>query len=145
MDLAKGEEAVAIAAIFDEGRLQRWLDPRYAGEIDIAAKLFLISRFEIEFFNPITAESQQLVFPPGGRHLSASCWALCCVSPAARKSNAGAALRSAAVSVPGQPDDDVSACRRPDATRRPFARRIAKTCVCLARFVCLMRILSGPY
>ncbi|MGE0280812.1 MAG: hypothetical protein AB7P20_09400 [Rhizobiaceae bacterium] len=46
------------------------------------------------------------------------------------------------VLVLGQPDNDVSACGRPDATRRPFARRIAKTLDGLVRFACPMRILT---
>jgi hypothetical protein len=62
MDFAKGQEAVAIASIFDEGGLQRWLDPRYAGEIDISAKLFLILGLEIEFFNPIAASHNDTRF-----------------------------------------------------------------------------------
>src|SRR6185437_10797690 len=39
MDFAEGEEAVAVAAIFDEGGLQRRLHARDLGEIDIAAQL----------------------------------------------------------------------------------------------------------
>ena len=42
MDFAEGEEAVAVAAVVDEGGLQRRLDPRHLGEIDIAAKLFAV-------------------------------------------------------------------------------------------------------
>ena len=42
MDLAEGEEAVAIAAILDEGGLQGWFDPRHLGEIDISLELFLV-------------------------------------------------------------------------------------------------------
>ena len=37
MDFGKGEEAVAIAAIFDEGGLKRRLDARHFRQIDIAA------------------------------------------------------------------------------------------------------------
>src|SRR6516162_10718126 len=39
MDFAEGEEAVAVAAVLDEGRLKRRLNPRYLGEIDVAAQL----------------------------------------------------------------------------------------------------------
>src|SRR3546814_13362866 len=38
VDLAKGEEAVAIAAIFDERRLQRRFDAGYLGQIDIRSE-----------------------------------------------------------------------------------------------------------
>ena len=40
MDFAEGEKAVAIAAVVDEGGLQRRLDARHLGQIDVAAKLF---------------------------------------------------------------------------------------------------------
>ena len=36
MDFREGEEAVAVAAVIDEGRLQRRLDARHLGEIDVA-------------------------------------------------------------------------------------------------------------
>ena len=39
MDFAERQKTVAIAAIFDEGGLQRRFDPRYLGEIDVAAQL----------------------------------------------------------------------------------------------------------
>ena len=38
MDFAEGQEPVAIAAVVHEGRLQRWLDPRDLGQVDIAAQ-----------------------------------------------------------------------------------------------------------
>ena len=56
MDFAEGEEAVAIAAIFDEGRLQRRFDPRDLGEIDIAAKLLALRGLEIKLFDAIAAD-----------------------------------------------------------------------------------------
>ena len=37
MDFAEGEEAVAVAAILDERRLQGRLYPRDLGEVDVAA------------------------------------------------------------------------------------------------------------
>ena len=55
MDFAEGQEAVAIAAILDEGRLQRRLNAGDLGEIDIAAELFALRAFEIEFFDAIAA------------------------------------------------------------------------------------------
>ena len=44
MDFAEGQEAVAVAAVVDEGRLQRRLDARHLGEIDIAAQEFARGR-----------------------------------------------------------------------------------------------------
>jgi hypothetical protein len=37
MDLAEGEEAVPVAAIFDKRRLQRGFNPRHLGKIDVAS------------------------------------------------------------------------------------------------------------
>jgi hypothetical protein len=51
MDFVEGQEAVTVAAIFDERRLQAGFDARYLGKIDITAKLFAVLAFEIEFFN----------------------------------------------------------------------------------------------
>ena len=42
MDFVEGQEAVAVAAVLDEGRLQRRLNARHLGEIDIAAELFSV-------------------------------------------------------------------------------------------------------
>jgi len=51
MDLGEGEEAVPVAAVIDEGRLQRRLDPRHLGEIDVSGDLPLVDRLEIELVN----------------------------------------------------------------------------------------------
>jgi hypothetical protein len=56
MDFAEGEEAVAIAAIFDEGGLQRRFDARDLGEIDIAAKLLALGGLEIKLFDAIATD-----------------------------------------------------------------------------------------
>ncbi len=56
MDFGKRQEAVAVAAVLDERRLQRRLDPRYLGEIDVAAKLFAVRGLEIEFLNAVAAQ-----------------------------------------------------------------------------------------
>jgi hypothetical protein len=67
MDFAEGEEAVAIAAVFNEGGLKRWLYARDLGEIDIAAKLFALGRFEIKLFNAIaTHHDDPGLFRVGG-------------------------------------------------------------------------------
>jgi hypothetical protein len=55
MDFAEGEEAVAIAAIFDERGLQRRLYARDFGKVDIAAQLLALGGFEIKFFDAIAA------------------------------------------------------------------------------------------
>ena len=56
MDFAEGEEAMAVAAIFDEGRLQRRLYARDLGEVDVAAQLFALGGFEIKFLDAIAAD-----------------------------------------------------------------------------------------
>ena len=56
MDFAEGQEAVAIAAVVDEGGLQRRLYPRDLGEIDVAAQLPAVRRLEVEFLDPIAAQ-----------------------------------------------------------------------------------------
>jgi len=56
MDFAEGEEAMAITAILDEGRLQRWLYPCDLGKVDIAAQLFALGSFEIKFLDAIAAD-----------------------------------------------------------------------------------------
>jgi hypothetical protein len=55
MDFAEGEEAVTVAAILDEGRLQRWLYPRDLGEIDVAPQLFALGGLEIKLFDAVAA------------------------------------------------------------------------------------------
>ncbi len=57
MNLAEGEEAVPIAAIFDEGGLKRRFYTRDLGEIDIAFDLFFSGGLEVEFFEAMTAEN----------------------------------------------------------------------------------------
>ena len=53
MDFREGEEAVAVAAVIDEGRLQRRLDPGDLGEVDVAGELPLVQRLEVEFLDPV--------------------------------------------------------------------------------------------
>ena len=57
MNFAEGQEAVAIAAVIDECRLQRRFDARHLGQIDVAAELFAASRLEVEFFDSIAAQN----------------------------------------------------------------------------------------
>ena len=56
MNFAEGEKTVTVAAIFDEGRLQRRFDPRDLGEINIAAQLFALRGLEIKFFDAVAAD-----------------------------------------------------------------------------------------
>ncbi len=56
MDLVEGEEAVPIAAVLDERRLQRRFDPRHLGEIDVALKLLFARALEVEFVEAIAVE-----------------------------------------------------------------------------------------
>ena len=56
VDFGERQKAVAVAAILDEGRLQRRFDPRYLGEIDIAAKLLAVRGLEIEFLDAVAAQ-----------------------------------------------------------------------------------------
>ena len=57
MDFAERQEAVAVAAVFDERRLQRRLNARHLGEIDISAKLLALRRLEVKFFDSIAAQN----------------------------------------------------------------------------------------
>jgi hypothetical protein len=56
VDFVEGEEAVTIAAVLDEGRLQRRLNARHLGEIDIPSELLAVLALEIEFFNAVSVD-----------------------------------------------------------------------------------------
>jgi len=56
MDFAERQEAMAVAAILDERRLQRRLYARDLGEIDIAAELLALGGLEIKFFDAVAAD-----------------------------------------------------------------------------------------
>ena len=62
MDFAESQKAVAVAAIFDEGRLKRRLHPGHFGQIDIASQLFSVSGFEVEFLDPVSANHHNPCF-----------------------------------------------------------------------------------
>ena len=49
------QEAVAVAAVVDEGRLQRRFNARNFGEVDITAKLFAVGTLEVELLDAIAA------------------------------------------------------------------------------------------
>jgi hypothetical protein len=56
MDFAERQKAVAVAAIFDEGGLQRRLYARHLGEIDISTQLLALGSLEIKLFDTIAAD-----------------------------------------------------------------------------------------
>src|SRR3984885_13499294 len=56
VDFAEGQEAVTVAAIFDEGRLQRRLYAGDLGEGDVAAQLLALGGLEIKLFDAIAAD-----------------------------------------------------------------------------------------
>ena len=55
MNFREGKKAVAIAAIVHKGRLQRRLNARDFGEIDVTAKLLAVGALEVEFLDAIAA------------------------------------------------------------------------------------------
>jgi hypothetical protein len=56
MDFAEGQEAMAVAAIFDEGSLERGLYPRDLGEIDVTAQLLALGGLKVKFFDTIATD-----------------------------------------------------------------------------------------
>jgi hypothetical protein len=56
MDFAEGEEAVAVAAIFNESGLERGFDPCDLGEVDIPAQLLALCGLEVKLFDAIAAD-----------------------------------------------------------------------------------------
>ena len=51
MDFREGQEAVAVPAVIHEGRLQRGLDPRDLGQVDVPGDLAPVGRLEIKFLD----------------------------------------------------------------------------------------------
>ena len=62
MDFVEGQEAVAVAAIFNESRLQRRFHPRHFRQVDVSLELFFGGRFEIEFFESVTTDDDDSSF-----------------------------------------------------------------------------------
>ncbi|WP_283810012.1 hypothetical protein [Bradyrhizobium guangzhouense] len=56
MDFAESEEAVAIAAIFNEGGLERGFDPGDLGEVNVSAQLLALRGLEVKLFDAIAAD-----------------------------------------------------------------------------------------
>ena len=67
MDFRERQEAVAVAAVVDEGGLQRRLYPGDLGEIDIAAQLPAVCSFKVKLFDSIAAEHHDPGFLGVGR------------------------------------------------------------------------------
>ena len=55
MDFGERQEAVAVAAVIDERRLQRRFNPGDFGEVNVTAKLLAVSGLEVEFFDAVAA------------------------------------------------------------------------------------------
>ena len=56
MDFAEGQEAVAVAAVVDEGRLQRRLHARHLRQVDVAAQQLARGQFVVELLYPAVAQ-----------------------------------------------------------------------------------------
>ncbi len=56
MNFAEGQKAMAVAAIFDEGGLERRLYARHLGEIDVSTQLLALGGLEIKLFDAIAAD-----------------------------------------------------------------------------------------
>jgi len=56
MDFAESQEAVTVAAIFDEGSLQRRLDARDLGEVNVTAQLLALGGLEVKLFDAIATD-----------------------------------------------------------------------------------------
>ena len=67
VDLAEGEEAVAVAAILDERRLQARFDPDDLGEVDVALELLLRGCLDVVIFEPVTVQHDHAGFFRVGR------------------------------------------------------------------------------
>ena len=67
MDFREGQEAVTVAAVIDEGSLQRRLYARDLGQIDVAAKLLAAGTFKVEFLDTIAAQNDHPGFLRMGR------------------------------------------------------------------------------
>jgi hypothetical protein len=60
VDFGEGQETVAVAAIFHEGRLQRGFDPRHLGQVDVPAswRLFTVSKSNSSTLFPSTTTTR---------------------------------------------------------------------------------------
>ena len=56
MNFTKGQESLAVAAIFHEGSLKRGFDTRYARQINIAFELLAVFGLVVEILNSGAAQ-----------------------------------------------------------------------------------------
>ena len=76
VDCREGGETVPVAAVIEESRLQRRVDPGYLGEIDVASKLALVFGFKIEFLDLVSIHDHDTrLFRVGGidKHFLGHC------------------------------------------------------------------------
>ena len=67
MYLAEGQEAVAVAAVLDEGRLQARLHPDDLGQVDVALELALGGSLDVVVFEAVTVQDHHAgLFRVGG-------------------------------------------------------------------------------
>src|SRR3546814_2404608 len=59
MDLREGQEAVAVAAVLDEGCLERRFDPGDPGEVDVTLELLLGGGLEVEVLEAVPVEDRK--------------------------------------------------------------------------------------
>jgi hypothetical protein len=57
VDFGKRQEAVTVAAVFDERRLERRLNARHLGKVDISTELLSLRRLEVKFFDSIASQN----------------------------------------------------------------------------------------
>ena len=62
MYFAEGQEAVAVAAVFDEGGLKAWFYPHHLGEIDVALELAARLGLDVEIFKSVTVQHHHAGF-----------------------------------------------------------------------------------
>ena len=62
MDLAEGEEAVAVAAVFHEGGLEARLYPHHLGEVDVALQRLAGGCLEVELLEPVAIQHHHAGF-----------------------------------------------------------------------------------
>jgi hypothetical protein len=56
VNFAERQEAVPVAAVLDEGGLERRLHANDLGEVDIALELSLARRLDVEIFEAVTVQ-----------------------------------------------------------------------------------------
>ena len=122
MDFAESEEAVAIATIIDEGRLERRLYAGDLGEVDIALELLVLSGFEVKFLDPVSLDDRDPGFFPVARIDQHTHCHLCVSGDGGRRHWAGPPR-----------DSDGTAVRAPGSAREAASSRFEGRIACLLR------------